>query len=64
VLSAEYSEEARKVYDALEWEEVLKRAVTDSKGKQHDTINEVEKGRSLFTEKPSGPLLGLIMMSH
>jgi hypothetical protein len=39
------------VYDALEWEEVLKRAVTDSKGTQHDTINEVEQGRSLFTQE-------------
>ncbi|KAL6888904.1 hypothetical protein ACP4OV_009930 [Aristida adscensionis] len=48
VLSTECSEEARKVENALEWEEALKRVVAGEKAKQVQAINEVEQAKNSF----------------
>ncbi|KAK3156361.1 hypothetical protein QOZ80_2AG0106310 [Eleusine coracana subsp. coracana] len=51
VLSTECTEDARKVEDALGWEEALKRVARNDKGKQLDAINEFEQRRSSFTQE-------------
>lgn len=51
VLSTECSEEAKKVKDALEREEVLKRIAAEEKAKRLEAIKEVENARQLLSKE-------------
>lgn len=51
VLSTKCSEEAKKVNDALEREELLKLIVADEKAKRLEAVKEVEKARQLISKE-------------
>nr|XP_029121648.1 U-box domain-containing protein 34 [Elaeis guineensis] len=51
LLSAEFSEEAKKVKDALEREETSKRIVAKEKAKHLEVIKEVEEARQLLAKE-------------
>ncbi|XP_020250558.1 U-box domain-containing protein 34 isoform X3 [Asparagus officinalis] len=51
LLSTEYSEDAKKVKDALEREEMLKRIAEEEKAKHLEAIKEVEEAKQLLSKE-------------